>query len=906
MTGTMLAHALAYARAGYPVFPVGKNKAPLTPHGFKDATTDEADIQVWWTRWPDAGIGIPTGEDTGLAVLDVDPRHGGDKTLAALVAECAPLPEGPHVFTGGGGDHYYFLHPGGSVPVAHGFRPGLDLQADGAYVVAPPSPHASGGSYSWAVPLLEGPSLPLLPPWLLRIAVEPQAHRGTQLDVPPPAGLSDSSLLDRVFAGPSGRLHRFVYESHLSKEHSKDHAAYVAFCTALLYAGAGEDQVPRLLGFTGESWDRTGRYQWRHLLRKGGYYRRRETLVRASSLYREAAEATRPEPNAREQTAAPVRAAPDVPAETGPAGASFPSDLFRAVRVKGGGGETTSVPVPEAFLGWLRSTEKFAVPIERGTFSSPSAFELLRYEGGYYNGTARAFIRGRVEDAHRRERIVSTDAFREEMVKGIGATSEFHRRRDAFNPPGRLCLANGILDTDTGSLLPHSPDVVFTWRLPVGFDPAASCPVFEEFLARVQPDPARRRMVEDLMGYCLERRNRFQSFFVNVGDGANGKTTWMRVLKELLGPDAIAAESLQNLSTQRFAPAELDGKLANLCDDLPYDRPLAATGVLKILTGEGEFTGERKFLPKFKFRFDGKLIANANRTPEVRDDTYAFWRRLVAIPWEVTIPEAERDPVLVDRLLAELPGILNLALRGLARCRDRSQFDPDSVFAGSREEWRSRADVVRAELLEDYEPTAGPEAFVPNRELYAWHVNRSQAEGREPLAEKAFGMRVARAFPLSRPERKMVAGRNVWGRPGLRRKKPSPVLDEAEAADRQYRLDEALKPPESAQGPATVVSRQSEGVTSPVLAGPYLSDVAVPGSEYRGGESTPARTGDVGGSGSSPGQLSYDPPAQRSETGDTGQKKRHGNCPSCVEFESHVCYVCEPCRWAENHREEVG
>ena len=170
------------------------------------------------------------------------------------------------------------------------------------------------------------------------------------------------------------------------------------------------------------------------------------------------------------------------------------------------------------------------------------------------------------------------------------------------------------------------------------------------------PDPRKRELLVDLMGYCLWRRNPFQSFFVNVGDGANGKTTWLRVMEELLGPDASAAESATGPLVPALRAAELEGKLANLCDDLPFDRPLAATGVLKMLTGEGEMTGERKFQAKFKFRFEGKLIANANRTPEVRDDTYAFWRRLIVVPWEITIPQGERDPHLIDALRGELPG----------------------------------------------------------------------------------------------------------------------------------------------------------------------------------------------------------------------------------------------------------
>ena len=149
-----LTAALDLARAGFPVFPVKLDKTPLTAHGFKDATTDEAQIREWWTRWPDAGIGMPTGPKSGVVVLDEDPRHGGDVSLKQFIEENGALPAGPVSRTGGGGRHFFFSHPGARVPTVHGFRPGLDLQADDAYVILPPSPHPSGKRYEWVLPLL--------------------------------------------------------------------------------------------------------------------------------------------------------------------------------------------------------------------------------------------------------------------------------------------------------------------------------------------------------------------------------------------------------------------------------------------------------------------------------------------------------------------------------------------------------------------------------------------------------------------------------------------------------------------------------------------------------------------------------------------------------------------------------
>jgi energy-coupling factor transporter ATP-binding protein EcfA2 len=142
-----------------------------------DATTDGLTIRHWWAQWPDANVGIVTGGKHGLLVLDVDPRHGGDDSLCELERQHGPLPDTVESLTGGGGRHLLFQHPGGSI-TSRPIAPGLDIKADGGYVVAPPSVHASGEVYRW-----EGAShpddVPLapLPPWLeeLLTAQRPRA-----------------------------------------------------------------------------------------------------------------------------------------------------------------------------------------------------------------------------------------------------------------------------------------------------------------------------------------------------------------------------------------------------------------------------------------------------------------------------------------------------------------------------------------------------------------------------------------------------------------------------------------------------------------------------------------------------------------------------------------------------------
>lgn len=146
MTATLLDAALWYVRNGIPVFPCKpRRKEPLTPHGFKDATTDEACISDYWGRWPDANIGIPTGAVSGLPVVDCDPRHNGPADRDSFVEQFGPVPETAEIVTGGGGRHFFFRYSGGAVPKT--LASGVDLKSDGGYVVAPPSIHSSGERY---------------------------------------------------------------------------------------------------------------------------------------------------------------------------------------------------------------------------------------------------------------------------------------------------------------------------------------------------------------------------------------------------------------------------------------------------------------------------------------------------------------------------------------------------------------------------------------------------------------------------------------------------------------------------------------------------------------------------------------------------------------------------------------
>jgi bifunctional DNA primase/polymerase-like protein/AAA domain-containing protein/primase-like protein len=154
--------ALTYATRGWCVLPLhsvddggvcgcgrsdcaSPGKHPRTQHGQSDATDDANQIREWWALWPNANVGVVC-RPSGIVVLDVDPRNGGDQTLGALIEERGALPATLIADTGGGGQHYVFQHPGSKLP-GHLGR-GIDIKDDG-YIVVAPSVHSTGQRYRW-------------------------------------------------------------------------------------------------------------------------------------------------------------------------------------------------------------------------------------------------------------------------------------------------------------------------------------------------------------------------------------------------------------------------------------------------------------------------------------------------------------------------------------------------------------------------------------------------------------------------------------------------------------------------------------------------------------------------------------------------------------------------------------
>lgn len=175
-----LGAALAYLEADLSVIPVWpRDKRPLQSwKAYQVRRPTRPEVMSWWKRWPDAGVGVVCGRVSGLAVVDCDPRNGDGLTTLA-----DRLPRTPTAETGGGGWHFYFRPlPGERLAKVPSLLPGIDLQGDGSYVIAPPSIHPSGRPYHWLPGRALG-EVPLAPlPLFIRQLITLRLQRETEAE----------------------------------------------------------------------------------------------------------------------------------------------------------------------------------------------------------------------------------------------------------------------------------------------------------------------------------------------------------------------------------------------------------------------------------------------------------------------------------------------------------------------------------------------------------------------------------------------------------------------------------------------------------------------------------------------------------------------------------------------------
>lgn len=353
------------------------------------------------------------------------------------------------------------------------------------------------------------------------------------------------------------------------------------------------------------------------------------------------------------------------------------------------------------------------------------------------------------------------------------------KRLSEADPRGNwLAVANGLLKLDTRALVHHTPYWFSTVALPVAYDPDAPPPPrWLRLLAEVmEGDAGRIGVLQEITGACLDRSLTLAWFAVLVGEGANGKSVFLAVLRGLLGEDNCAAVDLGQLAGDgnRFAAFNLYGKLANISADQSYFEGTDESALKRLTGGNDLVTFEQKGRQPIAAVNRCKIIFACNAMPTFKDRTGGLWRRLVPVPFTWQVPVGRRGPSLLrpETWAGELPGILNWALEGLARLRARGEFELPPACRALLDQHRSDSNPARAFLQEYYRATGDPADFVVSSELYKSYSTWCADNGfSHPLNAVAFGREVARVFGAavtSESRRSTFGPGKVRGRVGLR------------------------------------------------------------------------------------------------------------------------------------------
>jgi len=359
--------------------------------------------------------------------------------------------------------------------------------------------------------------------------------------------------------------------------------------------------------------------------------------------------------------------------------------------------------------------------------------------------------------------------------------STYTKRSELDENPHLICVKNGVLDLKTMELKEHSPDYKLTARIQAKRNPEADCPEIRKFLSEILP-PEDITIIEELFGFCLYRRYFIHKAFMLVGNGRNGKSTLLRLLEAFLGKENVSHVPLQELSEDRFAKAELYGKLANIFADLP-PKALKDTADFKTLTGEDPVRGQRKFRDAFYFENYAKLIFSCNQLPMTTDESDAFFDRWIIINFpnrfegERAIPQEE----LLARLTTEeeLSGLLNLALEGLKRLLKNKDFSRSLSTEEAREQYIKMSDSLAAFVQECVEEA--PDAWISKGEFYSAYAEYCRQNRLPIISQSVVGRRLPQ---LCRVEsyRPKVAGVRITAWKGIRLKKQ----EEEEEEEQEY------------------------------------------------------------------------------------------------------------------------
>ncbi|WP_394772330.1 phage/plasmid primase, P4 family [Mucilaginibacter sp.] len=334
--------------------------------------------------------------------------------------------------------------------------------------------------------------------------------------------------------------------------------------------------------------------------------------------------------------------------------------------------------------------------------------------------------------------------FREELLAQCFSSANFQPNT---KPSGTtlINLRNGTFEIESvkQSLRDFNKNDFLTYQLSFDFDPNAQAPMFKEFLDKVLPDIQAQEILAEYLGYVFIEHSslKLEKALMLYGSGANGKSVIFEIVSALLGNENISNYSLEKITSDNYSRAMLSGKLLNYASEISNRLNPA---VFKQLVSGEPVEARLPYGKPFTLANYAKLLFNCNELPKDVEHTDAFYRRLLIVPFLVTIPVEAQDPLLANKIIAsELAGVFNWILAGLKRLICTGQFTVSISVTEVLNQYRMDSNPVQL-YLDDmgYIVSIDEKAKQDLRDLYYGYRKYCEDYGYKPLSYVNFKKRL--------------------------------------------------------------------------------------------------------------------------------------------------------------------
>ncbi len=373
---------------------------------------------------------------------------------------------------------------------------------------------------------------------------------------------------------------------------------------------------------------------------------------------------------------------------------------------------------------------------------------VYAYNGNFWNKITKEELQAFLGQAAEKMGVDQFDAkyfeFREPLLKQFFALSRL-KQPSKVHDQVLINLNNGTLEITSGfpKLRPATQADFLTHQLPFDFDKKATCPRFITFLDEVLPEKESQMVIQEYLGYVFVRSSmlKMEKVLLLYGTGANGKSVLFEIVNALLGgQNNVCSYSLQELTDNNGQyRAEIGNKLLNYASEI--NNRMEADIFKRLASGEPVVARPLYGHPITLTNY-AKLMFNCNELPKNVEQTPAFFRRFIIVPFTVQIPEEKQDKELAKTIIkSELAGILNWVLEGLERLLKQKKFTHSPLIANQLEAFKKESDSLPM-FLEDEGYQKSSISDLPLRQVYVEYRRYCLESGFFPGSLQTFGTRL--------------------------------------------------------------------------------------------------------------------------------------------------------------------